>query len=425
MNSRLVIKWLLWLTLLAMMSGGCGQLTGEGGPLQGILPANEPVEAGPLIASGTIRAVAIRIASELGGRIVTLDTAVGEEVEAGQELLLLDATPLLTKLAEAEAAVAVAQADLAVVQAGPRPEEVRAAQAALTLAEAQRDGSLAAWENTLAAIENPQELDAQIAEARTGVSLAEQSVELAEAEVAQQQLLRDQTPENSIERQVANLQVRAKEEGLAAAQAELQSAQTMLNWLWTIRSEPLALMAQAHAAEGHYRLAEAGVAIAQVRLADLEDGPTPADVAVAQATVDLAAAQADVLRAQQAQFSLASPIDGVVLEQVLRAGEIAAPAATILTIADLSQVTLVVYVPEDWIGQVILDQEAQVTVDTFPGQHFSGRVSHISDEPEFTPRNVTTAEERRNTFYAVEIRLANGERLLKPGMPAEATFVLP
>jgi HlyD family secretion protein len=88
-------------------------------------------------------------------------------------------------------------------------------------------------------------------------------------------------------------------------------------------------------------------------------------------------------------------------------------------------VTLVVYVPEDWIGQVILDQEAQVTVDTFPGQHFSGRVSHISDEPEFTPRNVTTAEERRNTFYAVEIRLANGERLLKPGMPAEATFVLP
>jgi len=53
---------------------------------------------------------------------------------------------------------------------------------------------------------------------------------------------------------------------------------------------------------------------------------------------------------------------------------------------------------------------------------FEGQVSHIGSEPEFTPRNVATAEERLNTFYAVEIQLANPDGLLKPGMPADATF---
>ena len=69
-----------------------------------------------------------------------------------------------------------------------------------------------------------------------------------------------------------------------------------------------------------------------------------------------------------------------------------------------------------------LGAAVQVTVDSFPGRAFEGRVARIGDQPEFTPRNVTTAEERLNTFYAVEIVLPNPDRLLKPGMPADAAF---
>ena len=64
----------------------------------------------------------------------------------------------------------------------------------------------------------------------------------------------------------------------------------------------------------------------------------------------------------------------------------------------------------------------QITVDSFPGRVFAGEVAQISDKPEFTPRNVATAEERLNTFYAVEIRLDNSDGALKPGMPADAEF---
>jgi HlyD family secretion protein len=88
-------------------------------------------------------------------------------------------------------------------------------------------------------------------------------------------------------------------------------------------------------------------------------------------------------------------------------------------------VTLEAYVPENRIGQVQLGQPVQVTVDSFPGRTFDGRVARIGDEPEFTPRNVATAEERLNTFYAVEIQLPNPGGLLKPGMPADAIFVKP
>jgi HlyD family secretion protein len=329
---------------------------------------------------------------------------------------------LLTKLAEAEAAVAAVQTGLDVVKAGPRVEEIAASQAALALAGAQRDGALAAWENALEAIDDPQELDARIAEARTKVELAAQGVELAEAELARQRLVRDQRSEGSMERRIADLQVLAVEEELAAAQADQKTAQTMLNWLWLIRSEPLSLIAQAHAAEGQYRVAEIGVAVAQARLDDLLTGPTAQEIAVAEAAVRLAQAQAGVLRAQQAKFTLHSPVDGVVLDQALRVGEVAAPGATILTVADLRRVTLIVYVPENRIGRVALGQSVQVSVDSFPEQAFTGQVTHISDEPEFTPRNVATQEERLNTFYAVEVRLPNAEGLLKPGMPADATF---
>jgi multidrug resistance efflux pump len=376
--------------------------------------------AEPLMASGTIEARQVRVASEVGGRLLEVRAAAGAAVQEGVVLVVLDATPLLLQLSLAEAAVETARADLAVVQAGPQAEVLAAAQAALALAQAQRDGSLRAWENAQREIDNPQALDAQIAQTRTQVALAEQAVELAEAQLAREKLLRDQ--KSGRERQAADLQVQAAEEALAAAQAEQQAAQTLLNWLWIIRREPLGLIARAHLAEGQYRIAEAGVQVAQARLDDLRAGPTVQEVSVARAALAQKEAEANALRVQVELLTLTSPLDGVVVSQAMQPGELAAPAATILSLADLSETTLVVYVPENRIGQVRLGQSAGVTVDSFPGRSFEGRVIRIGDQPEYTPRNVTTVEQRLNTFYAVVIRLPNPDGLLKMGMPADARF---
>jgi HlyD family secretion protein len=418
--------WLVFI-LLAIAVAAAGQVLIRSKTLGASLVIAEPDQGGPeapLVVSGAIRADELHIAAEMGGRILEMRVAVGESVKAGQLLVVLDGTQLHSMLLEQEAAVAVSEADLAVARAGPSAEEIAGAQAAVDISRAQRDRVRSTWQSAEEAIDNPQELDAALVDAQTKVNLAEQAVELAEAQLAQEQLLRDQREEGSLERRVADLQVQARAAALAAAQSDLEAAQALYNGLWAIRDQPLAPLAQAHVAEGEYRLSVEGVNVAEAQLEDLLAGPTPEEIAVAEASVALAQAQAGVLAVQEAEFRLSAPAGGIVLSQEAHPGEVVAPAAPILTIANLDRVSLVVYVPVNEIGKVRLGQPVQVSVDSFPGRSFAGRVTGIGAQPEFTPRNVATAEERLNTFYEVTISLSNTDLLLKPGMPADARFTL-
>ena len=121
-------------------------------------------------------------------------------------------------------------------------------------------------------------------------------------------------------------------------------------------------------------------------------------------------------------MNLSSPIDGLVTSRSAHEGEAAVAGATLLTVANLDEVTLRIYVPENKLGLVYLGQEAEVAVDSFPGRVFTGTVSHIAQQAEFTPKNVQTEEERVNMVFAVKVRLPNREHLLKPGMPADAVL---
>lgn len=117
-----------------------------------------------------------------------------------------------------------------------------------------------------------------------------------------------------------------------------------------------------------------------------------------------------------------SPIDGVVLYRSVEPGEVVAPGAPLVTVADLSRMTLTVYVPEDRYGAIRLGQPYPVTVDSYPGQVFTAVVSHIADRAEFTPRNVQTSDSRRTTVFAIKLDLADTGGSLKPGMPADVRF---
>jgi multidrug efflux pump subunit AcrA (membrane-fusion protein) len=119
-----------------------------------------------------------------------------------------------------------------------------------------------------------------------------------------------------------------------------------------------------------------------------------------------------------------SPIDGVILDRAVQPGELAMGGSTLLTVGDLSKPTLTIYVPEDRYGQINLGQTYPVKVDSFPDRVFQGKVSYISDHAEFTPRNVQTAQGRKDTVYAVRLKIPNDDLALKPGMPADVTIEL-
>ncbi|RJR19945.1 MAG: HlyD family efflux transporter periplasmic adaptor subunit, partial [Desulfobacteraceae bacterium] len=77
------------------------------------------------------------------------------------------------------------------------------------------------------------------------------------------------------------------------------------------------------------------------------------------------------------------------------------------------------YVPETQLGRVRLGQEAEVISDTFPEKRYRGRVTFISPEAEFTPKNVQTKEERVKLVFRIKVTLKNPNQELKPGLPVD------
>lgn len=375
-----------------------------------------------LEASGVIQAEEIRVASEFAGYAMQVLVRAGEGVTRGDVLVVLESNALRTSGEAAEAAVRTAQAELARVHAQPRAEEVAIQRAQLVVARAEQDGAEATWQTALRALREPQELEGQVLTAQTQVALAGQNVQLAQAELARAQSAANAADWGSHERQGLEFLAQAADAHLAAARAEERAAQVALQHLQGMRARPLALQASANAAEGAYHVATAALAVVQAELDDLQAGPTDEELAVAEASLRLAQAQRKLAQTQLERLTLRAPTDGTVVARMLNVGESVLPGVTLLTVADLSEVYLTVYVPASRLGEVRLGQQVGVTVDSFLARTFQGQVVHIADQPQYTPRNVATQEERVNTVYGVKIRLPNPDGLLKPGMAGDAAF---
>lgn len=119
-----------------------------------------------------------------------------------------------------------------------------------------------------------------------------------------------------------------------------------------------------------------------------------------------------------------SPISGTVLDKNLETGEMAFPGTPVLTIADITRPWIYIYVNEKKVGFVKLGQKAYVTVDSFPGRKFNGKVVSISNKAEFTPKTIQTKEERVKLVFAVKLAIENPDLSLKPGMPADAEILI-
>jgi multidrug resistance efflux pump len=365
----------------------------------------------------------VTVAAEVQGRIVSVEVARGDEVRAGDVVVRLDDGTLQSQRDEAEAGLAVTRANLARVEAGARAEEIAAARASLGEAQARSEGAEEAVLSARDVISNPLSLDAQINAARTQIALAQQNVELQEATLEEDEVKHSvYAGQGGDVKRTWDLQLDASRARLAAAQAQLKGAQAYLTALLAMRDSPLVLRSELHRAEMEYALAEAGVESAEATLEDLEAGPSPEEVAVAEAEVRQAEAAVAMVDAELAQLTLTAPMDGLVGTRSANVGETATSGKPLLTIVNLDKVTLVLYIPENRIGQVQIGQEVQVTVDSFPERVFLGSVKSIAGEAEFTPRNVQTKEERVNLVFAVDVSIPNPDRALKPGMPADAAI---
>jgi HlyD family secretion protein len=414
-------------------------------------------ERGNITASGFIEVRQVAIAPEVSGRIARLRVDEGDQVREDQVLVEIDTDLLDAQIAEAEAAVAMAEARLARVEAGVRAEDIAVAEAGVVMAEARRDAAQQAWQDAKLLRDNPQELDMKIASARSQIAVLEhriqQMVALKDAAVLVDDLRERQvtvaeegidwsvklpngrrisghaqTPEGEKRQAWAGWNLATTDMWSAwvylnQATAARDAAQQNLNDLLALRDNPQQANVQVAQALAAYQQARAAVEVARADLDMALAGSTREQVAVAGTGVKQARAALDALKVQRKKYTLFAPEGGMVVKRIANEGENALPDTTLLTLGNLDTVDLTIYVPEPDVGKVSLEQPVEVSVDSFPGETFPGRVIWISDEAEFTPKNVQTKEERVNTVFAVKIKIPNPDHKLKPGLPADAVLV--
>jgi len=147
-----------------------------------------------------------------------------------------------------------------------------------------------------------------------------------------------------------------------------------------------------------------------------------AQLAFNVATSDRAQARAavQVIDAVLANMVIRASFDGVVAVRHHEPGETVPAGSPVLTVLNPDDRWVRIYIPERQIGAVHLGQKAAITTDTYPDRHYTGEVTYIASQAEFTPRNVQTTEERVKLVYAVKVRIVDDPKFeLKPGIPAD------
>lgn len=408
-----------------------------------------------LTASGTVEARQISLAPEVAGKVLEVNAEEGDSVSAGKLLLRLDSS-----LLQAQRTAAAATVDSAQVA-------VSTAQAALAAAQAQYDLTLNAALQDEAALRTAdwaQTAPVEFNQAAWYFTRAEQrSAAQAEVTAAQAALQKAEQRLADYEKQVAVTNFLTLEQDLAATRAAFWAAQDALNAatsadqdlrdaaqtafddakstladaqkayddalttgaaadLLQARADLRAAQERLGRAEDRLRTFQTGLQSLKVIAAQKSVDQAQAALQQAQAAVSQAQANLALLDTQLTKLSLSAPADGVLLTRSVEPGEVVNPGSIVFTLADLNNLTLTVYIPEDRYGEVTLGQTVSVTVDSFPGETFSATVIQVADQAEFTPRNVQTVEGRKTTVFAIKLRLDNAQGKLKPGMPADVTF---
>ena len=252
-------------------------------------------------------------------------------------------------LARANGRIEVQRVDVATKYAG-RIAELRVNEGAIV----QKNDILVRIDTT--------EILAQLAAAKAAVHRAHQSVAKAQADVA------------------------LREAELKLAEAELR------------RGAELVRTNSATQADLDRRTAQRDVSKASLEGAKvaIED---------AKAATEAAEAQVAQIEAAIADMTLKAPVSGRVEYRLAQAGEVVAAGGRVLTLLDLSDVYMTIFLPTSQAGRVELGSEARIVLDSAPEYVIPAAISFVAGEAQFTPKYVETVNEREKLMYRIKLHI--------------------
>jgi len=214
--------------------------------------------------------------------------------------------------------------------------------------------------------------------------------------------------------------IRQARSALVAAQADAQAAHSALENATQMYQDRLNARQQRDSAQASLETALALEKAARAELKLLLAGSTREAIESARGRLTEAQGALQAAKVARSYCEIVAPRSGTITEIVAKEGEVVSASAPIVVLTDLEHLWLRAYVGFTHMGSFKMGDILRVTTEAVPGRVFEGKVVRISEEAEFTPKDVQTPEQRMKQVYWIKIALGNGEGVLKPGMPADA-----
>ncbi|MEP7352116.1 MAG: HlyD family efflux transporter periplasmic adaptor subunit [Acidobacteriota bacterium] len=356
--------------------------------------------ANKILVSGNLELTQVDLSFKTAGRLVELNVREGQWVKRGDVIARLDASQLDQQkardlatvsasqsqyqqlqttieyqratlagdIAVRQAEVATAQAHLDDLLAGSRKEEILQAQAGVADAKALNDGAKLDWD-------------------RAQKLYSKEDISTSQYDQAKTKLDSTSAVFRQAEQRLALVMQGPRQEEIAGARAQVARAQAALK---TAQATEIELRRKQEELVGR------------------------------KADIDKNRAQVGITEAQLSDTTIVAPIDGVVMVKSAEAGEVVAAGTTIVTIGDLDHPWLRAYINETDLPRIHLGDKGKLTTDAPGKKIYEGKVSFISSEAEFTPKQIQTKEERVKLVYRIKIDVDNSSHDLKNNMPIDA-----
>jgi HlyD family secretion protein len=354
--------------------------------------------------SGNLELTRVDLAFKVAGRLTELNVREGDWVKKGDVIARLDSATLNQTLQRDQASVAgsesnyqqletsityqkatiesdvaakmadqqAAQAHLDELLAGSRQQEILQAQAAVADAKSANDMARQDWDRAQTLFKN-------------------EDISRAQYDQAKMRLDSTAAQLNQAQQRSAMVQEGPRKEEIAGARAQVARAQ-------------------------------ASVKQAEANRIDLQRKQQ--ELVARKAEITRNTAQAGITKTQIDDTILVAPIDGVILVKPAEIGEIVAAGTTVVSLGDLDHPWLRAYINETDLGKVKLGQPVSLSTDSFQGKAYAGKVTFISPDAEFTPKQIQTKEERVKLVYRIKVEVDNSHHELKDNMPVDAELAL-
>jgi len=335
--------------------------------------------------SGTIETVQIDINSEVQGKITKVLKEEGDSVQEGEIVAIVDSENQKLLVKSAEENVKLKELKLLDIKAGTRKEQIKQAEAQVKAARTKLDELKHGTRQE------------EINKAQIAVNTAKISYDYLSEKYEEAKKLHETNAISNDE----------------LAEIKYKFDTSLGNYNSAIAS--LELLKNGPTKET-IKVADAGVEQAVANLELLKSGSTVEAIKMVEAELESSKILLEQAKLVLSRYEIKSQVRGTLVQKNLEIGDIVNMGTNIGTVSDLSNMFITTYVTQRNLGLVKVNDEVTLKSNLNPKQIIKGKITYISSEAEYTPKNTETSEAKENTVFKIKVEVLDNIEKLRPGM---------